>query len=122
MMIMAGKKVLILDDEINILEILDDILSLEGFEVTTANNGNDALIKYSNQEFDLIISDIKMPVMNGVEFLKKCQEIKEIKKFVFMTGFAEVSEDEAIKLGADKFFMKPLDLDAFVQEISQLVN
>lgn len=119
---MAGKKVLILDDEINILEILDDILSLEGFEVTTANNGNDALIKYSNQEFDLIISDIKMPVMNGVEFLKKCQEIKEIKKFVFMTGFAEVSEDEAIKLGADKFFMKPLDLDAFVQEISQLVN
>jgi DNA-binding NtrC family response regulator len=120
--IQTEKKILVLDDEVDILEILNDLLDSEGYKVTTFSNGHDALEKVKVEKFDLIISDIKMPVMNGVDFFKKCKEFNNYKNFIFITGYAELSKDEALKLGATNFYMKPLDLDYLIDEINALLN
>jgi DNA-binding NtrC family response regulator len=117
-------KILVVDDEIDILEILQELLEDEGHTVTTFDSANQALECLKENSFDLIISDIKMPVMNGIEFLKSCNEIERscYENFVFMTGFAEVTEEEATSLGAKGFFMKPLDLDKFINDMNGLLN
>lgn len=117
-------KILVVDDEIDILEILQDLLEDEGHAVTIFDNANHALGHLKENSFDLIISDIRMPEMSGVEFLKCCKKIERTcyENFVFMTGFAEVSEKEAIDLGAKGFFMKPLNLEKFINDMNSLLD
>lgn len=116
-------KILVVDDEQDILEILKDLFKSEGHEVDTFENALHAIERLTQNSFDLIISDIKMPVMNGVDFLKNCRSKvpNQYKNFVFITGFAEVSEKEAIELGADKFYSKPLDLEDFIKDINEML-
>lgn len=81
-------KILIVDDETDILEILQDLLEEEGYNVTTFENPNQAIEHLKTNKYDLIISDIKMPGMSGVEFLEviKNFESKPFSNFVFISG------------------------------------
>ena len=117
---MSKSKILIVDDDSNILEMLNDFFNEDGYMVTLASSGNEAISILKDHVFDVILSDYKMADGNGVDLLYYVITIDETirPKFFFMTGFADISEDEAKKIGALKIFRKPFHLQNVVQEIS----
>lgn len=100
--------VLVVDDEAIVRDIISDVLHEVGYEVYTAENGMDALEKIKDDPPDLIITDMKMPKMGGMELLNEINRLKNRFTTVMMTGFATVeSAVEAIKQGAYDYIMKP---------------
>lgn len=84
-------KVLLIDDEPDILEIVGQLLNRSGFEVTTASNGEEALKKLESSTYDIAVSDYFMPKMDGVELLKKVRERGDYTAFIFFSGHADDS-------------------------------
>ena len=108
-----AKRVLVIDDEPDILELLAEELEFEGFSTVQASSGNEALEILETQSFDAIISDFKMPNGNGevvLDFVKS-DSYKESPVFYFVSGQADMSFQDALKEGVNKFFYKPFDLD-----------
>ena len=105
---MAGT-VLVVDDETSILESLDGILSDEGFEVITAEGGADALEKIQEVIPDLVLLDIWMPGMDGIETLEKIKEGYPHLQVVMMSGHGNIETAvKATRVGAYDFIEKPL--------------
>ncbi|MDJ0762326.1 MAG: response regulator [Myxococcota bacterium] len=108
-------RVLVVDDEKVIREILADFLSLEGFNVETAADGIAALEHLSQASFDMVISDLKMPNMGGLELLEQIQRAHENVLTVIMTGFGTVETAiEAMKKGAYDYILKPFKVEEVV--------
>jgi len=100
--------VLVVDDERDICRALEFLLSREGYKVVTAYNGQDAVKKIEAEDFDLVISDLKMEGMNGLEVLEKALAINPHLIVIIMTAFASVeSAVEAMKKGASDYLVKP---------------
>jgi signal transduction histidine kinase len=106
-------KVLIADDEPTIRELMSLVLERDGHAVATANDGVRALEMLQAEHFDVLLSDIQMPHMNGLELLKRAREIQPDLIVVVMTGFGTIETAvDAIKAGAADFITKPIrDLD-----------
>ncbi len=108
-------RVLVVDDEKVIREILADFLSLEGFQVDTAQDGIAALEKLDQRPFDMVISDLKMPNMGGLELLEQIQTNHENILAVIMTGFGTVETAiAAMKKGAYDYILKPFKVEEVV--------
>ena len=108
-------RVLVVDDEKVIREILADFLTLEGFRVTTAADGIGALEHLDAESFHMVISDLKMPNMGGLELLEQIQENHENVLTVIMTGFGTVETAiEAMKKGAYDYILKPFKVEEVV--------
>ena len=100
--------ILVVDDEKDIRRALEIVLGDEGYEVDTAINGLEAIQKLQEQEYDLVLTDLKMEGADGFEVLKKSQEINENLPVILMTAFGSVdSAVEAMKLGAVDYVVKP---------------
>ncbi len=112
------KKILIVDDEPHILNSMKELLELEEKEVETALNGKIALELLKKESFDLIISDAKMPQMNGQDFLTEVRRENKEVKFIILTGESEFSQEKLKSIGADAVFYKPLDFDILIETIS----
>ncbi len=112
-------KILVVDDEPDILELLSEELEYEGFATVCAGSGNDAVRVLENENFDLVISDYKMPNGNGKVVLDFIKSIPESRKpiFYFVSGQADMSFEEALNEGVRKFFYKPFDLEELVVAI-----
>ena len=80
------KKILVVDDEVGIRNILFDALSSEGFKVTVAKDGMDSLDQMQKRRFDLLITDINMPRLDGIALLRKMKEAGRKEKVIIMTG------------------------------------
>jgi two-component system response regulator (stage 0 sporulation protein F) len=80
------KKILVVDDEAGIRSLLFDLLSGEGFKVTLASDGQESLEQMENDRFDLLITDINMPRLNGIEMLKRMKTAGRQEKVIVMTG------------------------------------
>lgn len=107
-------KILIVDDEIKILKILKLILIKEGYEVKTVKSGEESLLAVKNYIPSLIIMDLNLPGMNGVETMLKVKENIN-PQFVFITAHGDMKTAvKAIKLGAYNFLSKPFDNDEFL--------
>jgi len=105
-------KVLIVDDERSIRHTLRDILEFEKYEVDEASDGMEALVKIKQNPYDVIILDIKMPKMDGMDALDKIQEIARETPVVMISGHASIDTAvEAVKKGAFDFISKPPDLN-----------
>lgn len=112
-------RVLVVDDEKVIREILADFLSLEGFFVATAPDGLSALERLAQESFDMVISDLKMPNLGGLELLEQIQQNHENVLVVIMTGFGTVETAiEAMKKGAYDYILKPFN----VEEVIHIVH
>lgn len=108
---MTKLNILAIDDEPMILDFITFNLEEHGHHVFVANNGYEAIEILESTAIDIIISDVSMPKMNGIELLKKVKnDFHNIKKFILITGFAAISPKEAKELGADKLLSKPLDM------------
>ena len=119
----TGNKILIADDEPDILEILQFNLQAEGYQVFTAKNGNDAIEKAKMVQPDLIVLDIMMPIKNGIEV---CDELRRLPAFqktliIFLTAMSDDgTEVKGLESGADDFIIKPIRPKVLVTKINAL--
>ena len=117
-------KVLLVDDEPFILQGLKVLIDWEdyGFEVYTAQDGKTAYDMMNGQEYDLVIADIKMPVMDGIELLKRIREDGNEVSFVILSGFAEFSyAQEALKHKCTAYILKPVEKDSLVSIVEKVI-
>ena len=106
------KKILIVDDNKEFCENISDVLGLNGYEVDMAYDGFQALKKARKESFDLVMMDVKMPVMDGVETFKQFREIAPNTPVIMVTAFAvEDLLKDALNSGAFGFLRKPVDFD-----------
>lgn len=105
-------KILVIDDDPSIRNMLAIVLKKSGFEVTCTESGKTALEKLKKESFDLVISDIKMPDISGIDLLKKIKVISPEIPVIMITAFASANDAvEAMKLGAEDYVTKPFSLD-----------
>ncbi|MEN8211033.1 MAG: sigma-54 dependent transcriptional regulator [Thermodesulfobacteriota bacterium] len=115
--------VLIVDDEVSIIDSLEGILSDDGFEVMHAFNGYEALKKIENQSPDIVLLDIWMPGMDGIETLKEIKKTSPHLPVVMITGHGSIeSAVDATKSGAYDFLEKPLSIDKVMVTINNALN
>ncbi len=115
------KKILIVEDEQDVRRNLEDLLDAEGFETLSAGDGIEGYEMALNSAPDLILSDIWMPKMDGLELLKKLQEnIKtSLIPFIFLTAKSEVSDiRQGMVLGADDYILKPFKIDDILNAVN----
>ena len=112
-------QILVVDDENVIRDILSDFLAMEGYQVRTAEDGYMALRELEQHHFDLVIADLKMPNMDGIELLEKINEFKYNVLAIIMTGFGTVETAiAAMKKGAYDYILKPFK----VEEVFHIVK
>lgn len=106
-------RILVVDDEANAREALAELLREEGYEVETASDGRKALMLLERFDADVVLTDLKMPEIDGLELINRAREIHPNLTFVVMTAFGSIDTAvEAIKRGAENYLTKPLDLSA----------
>lgn len=106
------KKALVVDDTKNIRIILTTCLELEGYEVSTAYDGKEALALFNQEKFDLAFIDIKMPEISGTEVLRRIRDIGIITPVIIITAFPTVKNAvECTKMGAVAYLQKPFTAD-----------
>lgn len=104
--------ILIIDDERAIRNTLSEILGYEGYKVDEAEDGEDGLKKFSKKDYDLVLCDIKMPKLDGIEFLEKAREINPETPIIIISGHGNIETAvEAVKKGAFDYVSKPPDLN-----------
>ena len=112
-------KILVVDDEQSMRDFLAIMLKKEGHDVVTAENGTSAMKAVQSEIFDLVISDIKMPGMDGIDVLKTTKEISPETIVIMITAFATTETAiEAMKLGAYDYLIKPFKVD----ELKLIIN
>jgi two-component system response regulator PilR (NtrC family) len=105
-------KILIVDDEQSMRDFLSIMLKKEGYDVVSAENGQDAVKAVQNDIFDLVISDVKMPVMDGIGVLKAVKDLSPETVVIMITAYATTETAvEAMKLGAYDYITKPFKVD-----------
>jgi len=115
----SSAKILVVDDERSIRELLEIVLKKEGFEVQTARSAEEALERTKTAEFDLIVSDIKMADMSGIELLRHLRTTQFNGQFVLLTAFASAEAAiQALKMGAFDYILKT---ENFVEELKVVV-
>jgi len=107
----SKKTVLIVDDEETLVGALSEFLSLKGYEVETASNSRQALALIHEKSFSIVVSDLRLPGMNGVELLEHVMDVDPETVVIIMTGYASVqSAVEALKKGAYDYVVKPFSV------------
>lgn len=118
---MESMKILVVDDETLILDILKrGLVQMGGFSVEVAQNGLEAIQKVEKDVFDLVLTDMKMPEMDGIELLKMIKGTRPEVMVILMTAHGSVETAvEAMKIGADDYVTKPIDLNELLIHISK---
>ncbi len=117
-------KVLIIDDEPGVRDLLSETLSeVGGYETVIANDGLDGIEKMRASEFDVIFTDLAMPRLNGMDFLKKCKDINTRTPVVVLTGLSSMDiAVNAMRQGAYDFITKPFHLDKIVSTTEKIIG
>lgn len=105
-------KILVIDDELHICNLLEEFLTREGYDVTTSTSAREGIEKIKVERPQIILLDIRMPDMSGIEAIKKIREVDKNVGIIMATAVMdEKIAQEAIKLGAEEYIVKPFDLD-----------
>ena len=111
--------ILLVDDEKTMVKYLSKRLIKKGFEISIAYNGLEALEQVKAADFDVVLLDVLMPGMNGIDTLKEIKKIKPRTEVIMLTGHASVEAGiEGMKAGAFNYIMKPFDPNELVTEIN----
>jgi len=101
--------ILVVDDEASIRELIGDLLETKGYRIVTASDGQDALSKMDTETFDLFITDMSMPNMDGMTLLKEIKKIQPLAVVIVLTGFSSIEGAvNAIQAGAFQYLSKPI--------------
>lgn len=115
------KRILIVEDEEDILNLYMDVLRDAGFDVDGAENGKEALEKFGKNEYDLVILDIRMPVMDGIETLARVLEQRKDVKVIINTAYGSY-KDNFLTWGADAYLIKSSSMEELVNKVKELLN
>lgn len=114
--------VLIVEDDPDLAEALRDTLELEGYRVVMANNGIEALSVLQKYSVGLVVSDVQMPMMDGLQLLQNIRQKYEALPVLLMTAYGTVSRAvEAMQAGAIDYLIKPFGADVLVEKVAQLI-
>ena len=114
-------KILVVDDQSGMRETLSDILQDAGYMVEAAVDGYGAIEKAGEQFFDIILMDVIMPGINGVEAIKEIKKMNSRTKFILMTAYsAETLIDEAMKLGIYQYINKPFPPEQIISLLGKI--
>ncbi len=104
--------ILIIDDEKAIRKTLSEILSFEGYKIDEASDGEEGLKRFGEKNYDLVLCDIKMPKLDGIEFLEKAKQVNSDVPIIMISGHGNIDTAvEAVKKGAFDYISKPPDLN-----------
>jgi two-component system response regulator PilR (NtrC family) len=116
----AALRVLVVDDEASMRDMLRIVLRRDGYEVAVARNGTEALAWLQREPVDLLLSDIRMPDISGVDVLRAAKELNRDLIAIMMTAFASTDTAvEALRLGASDYFTKPFSMDELRLKVRQ---
>lgn len=115
--------VMLVDDEIDIIGLFTEILTLNGIGVRSFTNAEEALREFEQNHsyYKLVISDVRMSPMSGIEFIKKLREIDANIKVILMTAF-EMERSKLREIDTDEFFNKPIAMNNLVQIVKKYVG
>jgi len=117
------QKILLVEDEENLLDIIKLNLELEGYSVGLAKNGKSALENFEQEKFDLIILDVMLPELNGFDVCRKIRLLNKNIPILFLTA-KNTSEDRinGLKIGADDYLSKPFNLEELLLRVHNLIK
>ncbi len=122
-MTMVGERILIIDDESSIRKMFGLILSREGYNVTEAEEGNEGLLLIGSEEYDLVLLDIMMPGITGIECLERIKETHPELPVIMVTGVINVETTvEATEKGAFDYIIKPAKRADLVGAVKRVLN
>lgn len=115
--------ILLVEDDIDLNNLVNIYLSKNGFDVTSCYNGLEALEKFQEQNFDIIISDIMMPKINGYELLEELRSINKKIPFLFMSAKDDIpSKQKGYDLGLDDYLAKPISNEELLMHVKALLR
>src|SRR5919198_6266957 len=115
--------ILVVEDELKMQEVLAEALRFEGYHVAAASTGEDALVRLESEEFDVIITDIALPGVSGIEVLERARVLNPVAAVILITGYATVETAiKALQKGAAEFLQKPLDLGELTRCIGRVLE
>lgn len=113
-----AEKILIIEDEENIARVLQLELEFEGYEAETAYTGTSGLIKYREGDFDLVLLDLMLPEMHGLDVLKRIRATEQFTPVILLTAKSEVEDKvKGLDLGANDYVTKPFEIDELLARI-----
>ena len=116
-------RILVVDDEESIRDLLRLVLTGEGYSVVTANDGEEAIEHLEAQRFDLVITDLVMPKVNGIEVLRAAKRIDSNFPVIVITGYPSVETvTELVRLGAGDYLTKPFNVDVVLVTVAKLLE
>jgi two-component system, OmpR family, response regulator len=117
-MVMNAFKVLFVDDEIDFLETLKKRMKKRGMDVSGSGSGEEALQLLDDKQVDVVVLDVKMPGMDGIEVLREIKKRYPLIEVIMLTGHASVEVAiEGMELGAFDYLMKPMDIDELLYKL-----
>ncbi len=117
-------KILLVDDDENLREVIKDVLNMYGYEVVCAEDGNVALELFKEENFDLIITDLRMRTLNGIDLVKAIKgKYQDVPPVILMTGYGSVeSAIEAFKIGIKDYILKPFKITTLKNVIEKVLK
>lgn len=116
-------KILVIDDDVSFCSMLKTFLTKKGFETSSAFSFSEAEQLLSKQEFDLVLTDVRLPDSDGVQILKHIKELNTAIQVILMTGYADIKTAvNAMKLNAFDYISKPINSDEILHTINQALN
>jgi DNA-binding NtrC family response regulator len=107
----SHEKILVVDDEKNVRVLFERILAKEGYEVECAASGSEAIDKLANNSFDLVVTDLKMEGIDGLDLIRKGKKTNQAIPFILISGYGTAQTAvSAAQEGADVYLMKPIDM------------
>jgi len=113
-------RILLVEDDLEVGELLASHLKEYSYQVEMADDGVNAFEVFQKFNFDLVISDIKMPNGDGIQLLQKVKNLRPEIKFVFLTGHFEYDKDQLLEKGANVVLYKPVTLKKLVRTIQEV--
>ena len=120
---MTNLNLLLIDDELELVTTLVERLEIRGIQAEAAGNGRDALERVRQKKFDVVVADLKMPIMSGLEVMQTLHEEFPEIKVVLITGHGS-SDDASQQLveQADGMLLKPFSIDSLIEKVQEVVQ
>ncbi len=117
------QKILLIDDDFNLAKVISYQLKQQGFDVKVANSGSEGLKIFKNESFDVVISDIQMPDLTGIELLTEIRKINENVVFILITAYGSVEQAiKACQIGADDYLTKPFGKEQLIFAVEKALK
>lgn len=112
-------RILFVDDEMEFAKMMAKVLSLRGFEVETAYTGTSALETFNSGKYDLVVTDLSMPGMDGIELIRQLRKQNPSQRIIVATGFpSQITQRQAFKLGTLHYIVKPFSIERFIEFVT----